>query len=65
MWARHAADAGGFDRAAFRRTAVRLVTLVSSNVEIQTHGTPAQRAAAIDRGLASGRPQACKLITFS
>jgi predicted metalloprotease len=65
VWARHASVGAGFDRAAFRRDAVRLVTLVSSNVEIQTHGTPAQRAAAIDRGLASGRPQTCKLVTFS
>lgn len=65
VWAYHAAQAGGFDKALFRRIAVRLITLISTNPEIQTHGSPAQRAAAIDRGLATGRPQSCKLITFS
>ncbi len=54
-----------FDQTLFRTTAVRLVTLVSSNTEIATHGTPPQRAAAIERGLASGRPQSCRLVTFS
>jgi uncharacterized protein len=65
VWARHAARAGGLVAADFERVATKLVRLVSSNVEIQTHGTPQQRKSAIDRGLATGRPQSCRLVTFS
>lgn len=54
-----------FVGARFLGIAVQLLTLVSSNPEIATHGTPLQRAAAIERGLASGRPQSCRLVTFS
>ncbi|MFN2518698.1 MAG: neutral zinc metallopeptidase [Jatrophihabitantaceae bacterium] len=64
VWARHQAVKGGVDVARFRRVAVEGITLISSNAEIATHGTPAQRGAAIDRGLSGGRPQACKLATF-
>lgn len=62
VWAQHAGS--GFDQARFRRVALRLITLVSSNSEVAGHGTPAARLAAIDRGLRSGRPQSCRLVTF-
>jgi predicted metalloprotease len=64
VWARHEVNAGRLDRATFRHVAVKMIKLVSSFAEIRTHGTPHQRAQALDRGLDHGRPQACHLVTF-
>ena len=64
VWARHEIDAGRFDRHTFRHVAIRMIKLVSTNAEVQTHGTPHQRAVALDRGLNHGRAQACNLVTF-
>jgi uncharacterized protein len=64
VWAHDAAAHGRLDPAEFRTVAGRLITLISSNPEIFTHGTPAQRAAAIERGLAGGSPSSCHLATF-
>lgn len=64
VWAAAQAAAGRLDPAVFRSVAVKLITAVSDHPEIYTHGTPAQRAAAIDRGLRGGRPQSCTLATF-
>ncbi len=65
VWAAHEVVQGKLDGAAFVDVSRRLITLVSSNAEIFTHGTPAVRAAAVAAGLAGGRPQTCHLATFS
>lgn len=65
VWAHFEVKAGRFNRATFRKVAVGMIKLVSTNNEVRTHGTPHQRAKALDRGLDSGRPQACHLVTFS
>ena len=64
VWASHAARAGTLDATRFVADAVELISLVSSNPEIATHGTPPQRRAAIERGLTAGSPGACHLVTF-
>jgi predicted metalloprotease len=64
VWARTEVDAGRLDRSTFRHVAIKMIKLVSTNDEIRTHGTPHQRAEALDRGLHGGRPQACHLVTF-
>jgi uncharacterized protein len=64
VWAAHAANTGALDARRFVADAVKLITLVSSNPEITTHGTPPQRRAAIQRGLTVGTPAACHLVTF-
>jgi predicted metalloprotease len=64
-WARTEVDAGKLDRSMFRHIAIKMIKLVSTNDEVRTHGTPHQRAEALDRGLHGGRPQACHLATFS
>ena len=55
----------GFDTKTFETVTKQLITDVSSNPEIATHGTPDQRAAAILTGLSTGTPQGCQLATFS
>ena len=55
----------GFDTKTFETVAKQLITDVSTNPEIATHGPPDQRAAAILAGLSTGTPQGCKLATFS
>ena len=65
VWAAHEVAQGQLDGAAFVDVSRRLLTLVSSNAEISTHGTPAVRTAAVANGLAGGRPQTCSLATFS
>ena len=66
VWAYSQAIKGkGFDTKTFETVAKQLITDVSSNPEINTHGTPDQRAAAILQGLSTGTPQGCKLATFS
>lgn len=62
VWAHHQSS---LNEHTFRHEAYKLIKLVSSNAEIETHGTPKQRLAALDRGLESGRPQSCHLVTFS
>jgi predicted metalloprotease len=64
VWARSEADAGKIDRATFRHVAIKMIKLVSTNDEVRTHGTPHQRAQALDRGLNGGRAHACHLVTF-
>jgi len=64
VWAAQADGTDGFDAARFLSVATRLVTLISTNPEIRTHGTPPQRSAAIARGIDGGRPQSCRLTTF-
>ena len=64
VWAGHAASTGTLDAHRFVADAVKLISLVSSNPEIATHGTPPQRRAAIERGLNGGTPGACHLVTF-
>jgi predicted metalloprotease len=65
VWARTEVDAGRLDRSTFRHVAIKMIKLVSTNDEVRRHGTPHQRAEALDRGLHGGRPQACHLVTFS
>ena len=65
VWAHQEDAAHRLSGAEFLRVAKALITDVSSNPEIATHGTPDERAAAISTGLNSGRPQACSLATFS
>ena len=64
VWAHDAAARGRLDPTEFHRIAVRLITLISSNPEIFTHGTPPRRGAAIQRGLDGGTPATCHLATF-
>jgi predicted metalloprotease len=64
VWASAAAAAHALDADRFVTDAVTLITAVSSNPEIATHGTPPQRRAAIERGLAGGSPGVCRLVTF-
>jgi predicted metalloprotease len=52
------------DPAEFRAVADRVLASISTAQEIETHGTPQQRLAAIDRGLDGGRPQSCQLASF-
>lgn len=63
VWAH--SQIGRLDTRVFQTVARQLITDVSSNPEIATHGTPDQRAAAIAQGLSTGTPQGCKLSTFS
>ncbi|WP_157695183.1 neutral zinc metallopeptidase [Nakamurella panacisegetis] len=66
VWAHSQATKNkGFDTKAFQTVSKQLITDISSNPEVATHGTPDQRAAAILRGLSSGTPQGCQLATFS
>ncbi|WP_375475388.1 neutral zinc metallopeptidase [uncultured Jatrophihabitans sp.] len=65
VWAFHAVrEHRGFSAGTFLATAERLLTALGSGTEVATHGTPAQRVAAIRRGLATGRPGSCGLTTF-
>ncbi len=64
VWAHAATTTIGLDPAQFRAVAEQVLTSISTDHEIATHGTPGQRLAAIDRGLQGGRPQACSLATF-
>ena len=64
VWAHAATSTDGLDPAQFRTVAEQVVTSISNDHEVATHGTPGQRLAAIDRGLNGGRPQACSLATF-
>jgi predicted metalloprotease len=65
VWARSQVKLGRLDTKVFQAVAKQLITDVSTNPEVYTHGTPDQRAAAILQGLSSGTPQGCKLNTFS
>jgi predicted metalloprotease len=65
VWARSEVNAGKLDRSTFRHVAIKMIKLVSTNDEVRTHGTPHQRAKALDRGLHGGRPQTCHLATFT
>jgi uncharacterized protein len=65
VWAVSESKQGHLDPKTFQVVAKQLITDVSSNPEVATHGTPDQRAAAILRGMSGGRPQECKLATFS
>jgi predicted metalloprotease len=64
VWAHHVAATGGLDVSHFVSVDYELISLISSNPEILTHGTPPERRGAVNRGLAGGRPQDCKLATF-
>jgi uncharacterized protein len=64
VWAHVATTEIGLDPAQFRSVALQVLTSISSDKEIATHGTPEQRLAAVDRGLNGGRPQSCSLATF-
>ncbi|HEY2300008.1 MAG TPA: neutral zinc metallopeptidase [Jatrophihabitans sp.] len=64
VWAAQAVRTGTLDGGRFLADAGKLIELVSSNPEIATHGTPRQRRAAIERGLTSGSPGVCRLVTF-
>ncbi len=65
VWAYRESSRGALDRVLFLKVAKALISDVSSNPEVATHGTPDQRAAAVARGLRLGRPQDCALATFS
>ncbi|MET3804487.1 putative metalloprotease [Nakamurella sp. UYEF19] len=65
VWAYSVSVKGRLDTRKFETVAKAVITDVSSNAEIATHGTPDQRAAAILKGLSGGRPQDCGLATFS
>ena len=65
VWAHSAVAAHQLDQATFVKVSDIFITSISSNPEIATHGTPPQRAAALAKGLAHGRPQDCALATFS
>jgi predicted metalloprotease len=65
VWAGSESRQGHLDTRTFQVVAKQLITDISSNPEVATHGTPDQRAAAILRGMSGGRPQDCKLATFS
>ena len=65
VWAYSQASLGRLDTKTFQVVAKQLITDISSNPEVATHGTPDQRAAAILRGMSGGRPQDCSLATFS
>jgi predicted metalloprotease len=64
VWAHAATSRLGLDPAQFRSVALRVLTSISTDREIASHGTPQQRIAAIDRGLHGTGPQACSLATF-
>ena len=64
VWAGSAAGRHDLDANAFINDAERLIELVSSNPEIETHGTPPTRRAAIERGIAGGSAGVCNLVTF-
>jgi predicted metalloprotease len=64
VWAGQAAAHHSLDADRFVTDAVNLIELVSSNPEIETHGSPPQRRAAIERGLAGGSAGVCNLATF-
>ncbi len=65
VWAHSQSTWGHLIGPTYRTVATALITDISSNPEIATHGTPPERSAAIERGLAGGRPQSCGLATFS
>ncbi len=65
VWAHAMSGKNKMDGAVFVSVADALITDISSNPEIATHGTPDQRAAAIAVGMRNGRPQDCSLATFS
>ena len=54
VWAGSAAGQHNLDANEFVDDAEKLIELVSSNPEIETHGTPPTRRAAIERGIAGG-----------
>ncbi len=57
------AAAADVDLDTFRAVAARLLRLISSPREDATHGTPASRLAAIERGISGASPHACHLGT--
>jgi hypothetical protein len=64
VWAGSAAGQHNLDANEFVNDAEKLIELVSSNPEIETHGTPPTRRAAIERGIAGGSPGVCNLVSF-
>jgi uncharacterized protein len=65
VWADHEAGRNGLDVTEFTRVARQMLTLLNTRAEQQTHGTTAQRSAAIDNGLRHGDPKDCQLVTFT
>jgi hypothetical protein len=64
VWAGAEAGQHDLDVDEFVTDAEKLIELVSSNPEIETHGSPPTRRAAIERGIAGGSPGVCDLVTF-
>ncbi|PZS35989.1 MAG: hypothetical protein DLM58_02655 [Pseudonocardiales bacterium] len=64
VWAHDQAAKGALNGAHFESVDFELMSLISSNPEILTHGTPTARRAAVHVGLVGGRPRACELATF-
>ncbi len=64
VWAGAAAGQHDLDADAFVNDAEKLIERVSTNPEIETHGSPSTRRAAIERGIAGGGAGVCDLVTF-
>jgi predicted metalloprotease len=64
VWVASLVTRGTLTAGRFERDAGKLITLISDPNEARTHGRPAQRVAAIRRGLAGRTPKACH-ITIS
>ena len=63
VWANQQSAAGTLDAGHFAAVAHTLITAISDQAEMDSHGTPAERAAALAKGLHSGRSQDCALTT--
>jgi predicted metalloprotease len=64
VWADQVGKEGGLGPLHFLSVDYELISLISNNPEIRSHGTPAERREAVNRGLVTGRPQDCSLATF-
>ncbi len=61
VWANQQSAAGQLDSTRFAAVERTLVAAISDRAEMDSHGTPQQRASALARGLNSGRQQDCAL----
>jgi hypothetical protein len=63
VWANQRSAAGELDSTRFAAVAHTLVTAISDQTEMDSHGTPQERASALARGLDGGREQDCALTS--
>jgi hypothetical protein len=63
VWANQQSAAGHLDSTTFAAVERTLVAAISDRAEMDSHGTPQQRASALATGLVSGRQQDCALIS--